>query len=186
MLMEAMASFMAGVDGADYQGGMPDVPPPESLESVEGNSRPTQTNSVDGGSASARSTRATSIRRRASPWTSTGHRTSMNRIWLRARGSVPADPVVGGCLATYLSALTLLESAQGPMGKSPTDVSALLDHAVWFHRAADFSDWLLFEQRSPTGSRRARAGDRLAVQPQSGALVCTATQEGYFPAAKNI
>jgi acyl-CoA thioesterase-2 len=108
----------------------------------------------------------------------------VSRIWLRARGVVPADPVVNGCVLTYLTALTLLEPALGPMGKSPTDVSALLDHTVWFHGPADFSDWLFFERNSPSGidSRALATG---TVFNRSGFQVCTARQEGYFPAARN-
>jgi acyl-CoA thioesterase-2 len=92
--------------------------------------------------------------------------------------------VINSCVVTYLSALTLLEPAQGPMGKSLTDVSALLDHTVWFHRPADFTDWLLYEQNSPTGI----AGRALATGTMynvAGALVCTATQEAYFPEARH-
>jgi len=81
------------------------------------------------------------------------------RIWLHASGLVPAEPVINGCVVTYLTVLTLLEPALGPMGKSSTDVSALLDHTVWFRRPADFSDWLFFEQNSPSGiGRRSREG----------------------------
>jgi acyl-CoA thioesterase-2 len=185
VLMEAMASFTAGVAGADYQGEMPDVPAPDSLVPIEQqlapyadeyggwwiSQRPFDTRYVDPPPRIAMDL--------------DGPPTSVSRIWLRARGAVPADLVLKGCVLTYLSALTLLESAQGPMGKSPTDVSALLDHTVWFHRAADFSDWLLFEQKSPTGvGGRALATGSLFNR--NGELVCTAAQEGYFPAAKII
>jgi acyl-CoA thioesterase II len=106
------------------------------------------------------------------------------RIWLHASGLVPAEPVINGCVVTYLTVLTLLEPALGLMGKSSTDVSALLDHTVWFRRPADFSDWLFFEQNSPSGiGRRALATGTLLNR--SGALMGTASQEGYFPALRN-
>ena len=184
LLMEAMASFAVDVEGADYQGVMPDVPRPEALVPIElqlapyadefggwwVSERPFDTRYVDPPPRLAMDL--------------DGPPTSVSRIWLRARGTFPADPVINGCMLTYLSALTLLEAAQGPMGKSMTDVSALLDHAVWFHRPADFSDWLLFEQKSPTGigGRALATGSLFNLD---GALVCTATQEGYFPAPRN-
>ena len=110
-----------------------------------------------------------------------GSRLSVSRIWLRADGVVPQDPVVNGCVVAYLSALTLLESAMTRMGKASvgTGVSALLDHTTWFHRPADFSDWLLFDQRSPSGVA-GRALVTGTMYNRNGDLVCTASQEGYF------
>jgi acyl-CoA thioesterase-2 len=180
VLMEGLASFTGGVDGADYSSAMPDVPPPESLVPIERqlapyadefggwwvDERPFDTRYVDPPPRIAMDS--------GDPPTMT------SRIWLRARGTVPIEPVVNSCVLTYLSALSLLESALGPMDKAPTDVSALLDHSVWFHRPADFTEWLLYEQNSPSGI----AGRALATGTffdRAGALVCTAAQEVYFP-----
>lgn len=97
---------------------------------------------------------------------------------------MPGDALTQSCVLTYLTALTLLEPALSPMGRSITDVSALLDHTVWFHGAADFSDWLFFDQRSRSGIGR-RALAKGSLFNRSGALVCTTAQEGYFPATRN-
>ncbi|MCA2251970.1 thioesterase family protein, partial [Mycobacterium intracellulare] len=45
--------------------------------------------------------------------------------------------------------------------------------------AADFTDWLLFDQFSPSivGRRGLATG---TLYNRSGELVCIATQEGYF------
>jgi acyl-CoA thioesterase-2 len=184
VLMKALASFTADVDSVVYQQPIPSAPLPESLPPVEEQlapyaaefggwwveSRPFDTRYVDPPPRIAMDL--------------DGPPTTMSRIWLRARGVVPAAPLVNGCVLTYLTALTLLEPALGPMGKSLTDMSALLDHTVWFHRLADLSDWLFFDQSSPSGiGGRALATGSLFNR--SGALVCTATQEGYFPAARN-
>jgi acyl-CoA thioesterase-2 len=184
VLMEAMASFAADVEGADYQGVLPEVPSPESLVPIEQQLAP-YADELGGWWIAGRpfDTRYVDPPPRIA-MDLDGPRTPQSRIWLRARGEVPPGPVLNACVLTYLTALTLLEPAQGPMGKTPTDVSALLDHAVWFHRAADFSDWLLFEQTSPTGV----GGRALAVGAmfnRNGELACTATQEGYFPAHQN-
>jgi acyl-CoA thioesterase-2 len=180
LLVEAMASFTAGVAGADYQGVMPDVPRPESLVPIERQLAPY----ADEFGGWWISERPFDIRYVDPPpriaMDLDGPPTSVSRMWLRARGAFPADPVVNSCVLTYLSALTLLEPTLGPMGKSMLDVSALLDHTVWFHRPADFADWLLYEQNSPSGI----AGRAMATGTfynLAGDLVCQATQEGYFP-----
>jgi acyl-CoA thioesterase len=57
--------------------------------------------------------------------------------------------------------------------------SALIDHAVWFHRPADFSDWVLSDTVAPSGVH-GRALAAATMYNRTGALVCTATQEIYF------
>lgn len=183
LLMEAMASFVVDVEGADYQGVMPDVPDPEALVPIERQLSP-YADEFGGWWVSERpfDTRYVGPPPRAA-MDLDGPPSAVSRLWLRARGAFPADRVVDGCVLTYLTAVTMLESALGPMGKSPFDPSALLDHAIWFHRAADFTDWLLLDQKSPSGiGRRAMATG--SVFNRDGALVCTASLEGYFPPAR--
>jgi acyl-CoA thioesterase-2 len=175
VLMEGIASFTAGIEGADYQDGRPAGPEPDSLLPVEVQLAP-YADELGGWWVQPRPFDTRYI----DPPPRIGGEAPLSRIWLRARGDVPADPVVNSCLLTFLSALTPLEAALGPTRKSPMDVSALLDHTVWFHRPADFSDWLYFQQTSPSGI----AGRALAtgtIYNRSGALVATASQEGYFP-----
>lgn len=183
VLMEGLASFTGGIEAADYQQDKPEAPDPETLEPIEDqlapyadefdrrwlDQRPFDTRYVDPPPRIAMD--------------SGQPPSAVSRIWLRARGDVPADPALNSCVLTYLSSLTLLESALGPMGKSPLDVSALLDHTVWFHRPADFSDWLFFEQKSPTGIA-GRAVATGTLYNRTGSLICTASQEGYFPARR--
>jgi acyl-CoA thioesterase-2 len=184
VLMEGLASFTGGGGGVAYQQAMPDAPPPETLVPVEEllapyaeefggwwvAERPFDVRYVD-----APPRIAMDREEPAGP---------VSRIWLRARGPIPVDPVVNSCMLTFLSALTPIEAALGPSRKSQLDVSALLDHAVWFHRPADFSDWLFYEQHSPTGI----AGRALAtgtIYNRAGDLVCTASEEVYFPSPRN-
>ncbi|MGH3357817.1 MAG: acyl-CoA thioesterase, partial [Nocardioidaceae bacterium] len=59
------------------------------------------------------------------------------RIWFRANGDLPDDPVLNACVLTYISDLSLLGTALLPHGVligSPRIQPASLDHAVWFHR----------------------------------------------------
>jgi acyl-CoA thioesterase-2 len=181
VLMQGLASFTAGIEASAHQRAMPEVPSPASLPPIEEQLSPY---AAEFGSSWAEQrpfdTRYVDPPPRVA-MDLVEPPSSVSRIWLRANGVVPADPVVNACVLTYLSALTLLESALGPLGKSPMDVSALLDHTIWLHRPADFSDWLLYEQNSPSGV----GGRALATGTffnRFGELLCVASQEGYFPA----
>jgi acyl-CoA thioesterase II len=183
VLMEGLASFATAVDSTAYQRAMPYAPAPESLIPIEEqlapyvaefggwwiDERPFDVRYVDPPPRIAMDSEE-----QAGP---------VSRIWLRARGTIPADPVVNSCVLTLQTALTPVEATLGPMRKTQYDISALLDHTVWFHRPADFSNWLFYEQASPTGV----AGRALAtgtVYNRNGELVCTAAQEVYFPSPK--
>jgi acyl-CoA thioesterase len=50
---------------------------------------------------------------------------------------------------------------------------------VWFHRPADFSDWVLSDTVAHSGVH-GRALAAATMYNRTGALVCTATQEIYF------
>ncbi|CDO31335.1 acyl-CoA thioesterase [Mycolicibacterium porcinum] len=180
VLMEGLASFTTGVVSAAYQRTMPSAPPPESLTPIEEqlapyaeefggwwvDERPFDVRYVDPPPRIAMDSAE-----QAGP---------VSRIWLRARGVIPEDLVLNSCVLTLQSALTPVETTLGPMRKSQYDISALLDHTVWFHRPADFSDWLFYEQTSPAGV----AGRALAtgtIYNRAGDLVCSAAQEIYFP-----
>ena len=103
------------------------------------------------------------------------------RLWWRPNGTPPTDPILASCLAVYVSGRTLLEPAMIAHRTTPLGPgnSALMDHAVWFHRAPDLSDWLLYEQHSANGI----GGRGLAqgtMYNRTGQLVCTTMLEGYF------
>ncbi|GAB4621116.1 thioesterase family protein [Mycobacterium avium subsp. hominissuis] len=181
VLCEALASFTIVADDVDWQQRMPDVAGPDAVHGLDDLLAPYAEEFGDWWP----------LRR---PFTmryvDTPPRVALDlsdappprlRIWLRADGEVSEDPMVNSCVVAYLSALTLLECAMTtmrttPMGPRP---SALVDHTIWFHRAADFTDWLLFDQSSPSvvGRRGLATG---TLYNRSGELVCVATQEGYF------
>ncbi|WP_414688935.1 hypothetical protein [Mycobacterium sp.] len=103
------------------------------------------------------------------------------RMWWRPNGVAQNDPIIADCLAVYVSGRTLLESAMIACRTTPLGPgrSALMDHAVWFHHPPDLSDWLLYEQHSPSG-----VGGRGLAQGsmfnRTGQLVCTMAMECYF------
>jgi acyl-CoA thioesterase-2 len=100
------------------------------------------------------------------------------RVWMRADGTVPDDPLLHVCLLTYASDLTLLLSVLARHSEHAGEVAmASLDHAMWFHRPFRADEWLLYECGSPTASgARGLATGRFFTR--DGRLVVTAVQEG--------
>jgi acyl-CoA thioesterase-2 len=115
------------------------------------------------------------------PWDPTGQ--PGNRLWLRARNAVPADPLMHRALLLYASDLAMFEPVVAPLDIAWEDLvegrdafGASLDHTMWFHRAPRIDDWLLEVQHSPiaTGSRGLSFAHFHDVE---GRLVATAAQE---------
>jgi acyl-CoA thioesterase-2 len=109
--------------------------------------------------------------------TRTGPSDEPVRVWMRADGTLPDDPLLHVCMLTYASDLTLLGSVFSR--HPPTDgmQSASLDHAVWFHRPFRADEWLLYTCYSPTASgSRGLATGRFTTR--DGRMVATAVQEG--------
>ncbi len=173
------ASFQLDQDGIDHQTPMPDVPDPEHLP-------PLANHFGD-------STEATAFYRAMPkpidlryvddpPWLQHAHgpREGLSRVWMRADGKLPDDPLLHVCVLTYASDLTLLDSVLVRHGLAPglDDLSmASLDHAMWFERPFRADEWLLYSTRSPSAS----GGRGLATgrfYRADGAQVCSVVQEG--------
>ncbi|MCV7226323.1 acyl-CoA thioesterase [Mycolicibacterium komossense] len=164
VLMEATTSFSSAVQDIEYQPSMPVVAEPESLASIPAHGTWTSLDWFE--------------RRNVT----TAEGAAQSRMWLRPRGDIPDDPVLADCLAAYLSAVTLIEPTLVPRWKTMAGppISAMRGHSVWFHRPPRMSDWLFYDESSPS----ATAGRSLATGTmfnRNGELVCTATQEIYFP-----
>ncbi|MFP5020494.1 acyl-CoA thioesterase [Pseudonocardia phyllosphaerae] len=100
------------------------------------------------------------------------------RLWLRADGVLPADPLLHVCLLTYASDLTLLGSVVARHDVPSTGIQmASLDHAMWFHEPFRADEWLLYECFSPaaSGGRGLGSGRFFTAD---GRLVATTMQEG--------
>ena len=173
VLLEAMSSFKAGSSVApdvEYQPAMPGAPdagelpyvPPHFAESPEAS---------EGQWASLRWFQRRIVEASTSP-------PARSLIWWRPDGELPDDPMLHACLVAYLSAVTLTEPAFA--ARPAFRASLQRDHSVWFHGPADLSDWLLYDQSSPSSA------DHLALAAgkmfnRDGQLVCTVKQEMYFP-----
>ncbi len=176
------ASFQLDQPGIDHQSTMPDVPPPESLPTLAERyagyedrlgplprvPRPFDLRYVDD-----------------PPWVQrpNGARAQhSHRIWMRADGVLPADPLLHVCALTFASDLNLLDSVLIRHGLSwgfDPLVVASLDHAMWFHRAFRADEWFLYDTQSPSasGSRGLAEGRFFS---QDGRYVATTIQEGMM------
>ena len=83
-------------------------------------------------------------------------------------------------MLAYISDWTVLDPVRVAVGKTWQEMATMasLDHAIWFHRPVDFSDWLRYDQRSPS-VRRVGLGIG-AIYQRDGALLATVTQEGFL------
>lgn len=177
------ASFHRREDGFEHQAPMPEVPGAETLPTVA------QLMALSGAEipASMRNfwQRENPIDMRVtdpSRYTGNGPRAPAQAVWLRANGTLPADPVVHAALLAYASDFTLLDTALIPHGKvlfDPDLQLASLDHAMWFHRPFAADEWVLYVQDSPSGCG-ARGFCRGLLFAQDGRLIASTVQEGLM------
>lgn len=174
------ASFHVAETGLNHQSAVPDdLPDPESLPDfrtrwaehaddlgmVLDTPRPIDVRPVDWQPAD---------RRRPLP--------PRQRVWFRADGQLPDDPVLHTCVLTYASDMTLLDTAVLPHGGSYREeelMMASLDHAIWFLRPFRADEWLLYDQDTPSASN-ALGLARGLVYRQDGTLVAAVVQEGLI------
>jgi acyl-CoA thioesterase-2 len=171
------ASFQVPEDGFDHSAEMPEVPAPESLPNLQERWAQAAAESGDG-----RFEFDLPFDLRNCDWGPEDRQNPLppyQRIWLKATGSLPDDPVLHACVLTYASDMTLLDTALLPHGLGPIDdvFMASLDHAMWFHRPFRADEWLLYAQDSPSASG-GRGFARGSVFTADGKLAVTVVQEG--------
>ncbi len=109
------------------------------------------------------------------------------QVWLRATGTLPADPVLHTCMFTYASDITVLDTATKALPLEGFDIdfqAASLDHAMWFHRPLRMDDWIFLDQVSHSASN-ARGLAWGTAWNRTGELVASVVQEGLIrPLAK--
>jgi acyl-CoA thioesterase-2 len=182
-IFNLQASFHRVEPGLDFQLPMPDVPGPEELPTFEERFEPYKEQLGDW------YTRPRPIDSRNVDWVPPAERGALppyQRVWLRASGVLPDDPILHTCVLTYASDMTLLDTSMNPhRGTVPDDklMMASLDHAMWFHRPFRADDWLLYVQDTPSSSF-ARGLARGLIYTQSGSLIASVTQEGLIRVTK--
>ncbi len=170
------ASFKIAEEGVAHQTPMPDVAPPETGDTFA------ERAAADGRSGDFDRPRAIDMRHLPTPRGIDGLEAGAPpmRVWMRADGRLPDDPLLHACVVAYASDMTLLDSATRPHGMSFDGGSmASLDHAMWFHRPFRADEWLLYDQYSPTAAE-ARGLATGTIFSQDGRLVVSVVQEGLM------
>jgi acyl-CoA thioesterase-2 len=171
------ASFHVDEVGPEHQIAMPEVPDPDTLPTLPERLkewRAALNNWYD---------RPHPIDQRyigSISWTSGADPDPRQRVWLRADGRLPDDPLLHACVAAYASDLSLYDTIIRPhevRWEEGNFMGASLDHCMWFHSAFRADEWLLYDTDSPvaTGARGLARG---FFFDRSGRLVVSMVQEG--------
>jgi acyl-CoA thioesterase-2 len=171
------ASFHDAESGIEHQFPMPDVPPPEELAPMHERLAPWRDELADWFE------RPHPIDQRyigELPWKHTEASEPYQRLWIRADGELPDDPLLHACVAAYASDMSLFDTILQPhpvRWDDPTFMGASLDHCMWFHRPFRADEWLLYDTDSPVAVN-ARGLARGFLFDRSGQLVVSLVQEG--------
>jgi len=109
------------------------------------------------------------------------HYKPKRHIWFRFLKTLPVDQRQAQQMLLYASDYNLLFTSLDPHGGATMGKvqAASIDHAMWFHREIDVSDWLLYQLDSPSSSN-ARGFTRGNIFTRRGVLVASAVQEGLI------
>jgi len=167
LIFQLQASFQRATPGVHHQPVMPEAPPPETLpnrDQLKGRKN-WQDMPIDV--------------RMITPLTGTQALPGEQQLWLGVNGELPEDPRVHLALLVYASDRCLLDTAWRPHADQGELTGASLDHAMWFHQAPRFDDWLLYTTHSPAaaggrglafGQIFSRTGEHLVSVAQEGVL----------------
>jgi acyl-CoA thioesterase-2 len=120
-----------------------------------------------------------------------GERLSHNRVWLKADGVMPDDPLLHTAAMVYSSDTTVLDSIITTHGLSwgfDRIFAVTVNHSVWFHRQVSFDDWVLYSTSSPVAAESRGLGTGHFFD-SSGQVVATVAQEGivkHFPGKPRV
>ena len=174
------ASFQRVESGFEHADAMPDVPGPDELPTfTEALAGYADRMPVSSALASTIDLRAIDLhpfaQRDVGPRDEARH-----RVWMRAAGRLPDDPVLHASMLAYMSDVSLLHPVLAKHGVSfslDPVMGASLDHALWFQRPFRADEWLLYDAVSPSavGGRGLAMGRLFAAD---GRLVAAVVQEG--------
>ena len=177
------ASFQAPESGFEHQIEMPDVPPPESLQSELELARAVKDLIPERIREQFTSDRPIEIRQVDPVNPFKPEKKSPERYaWFRAVGTMPNSPTLNKCLLAYASDFGLMATCMRPHGVTfyqPDMMTASLDHAMWFYREFRMDEWLLYASDSPSAAH-GRGFNRGNIFNQKGELVACVAQEGLF------
>ncbi len=109
------------------------------------------------------------------------------RVWVKLPAlAAAASASEQACMLAYLSDYWLAGTAANPHTlpmASPDLFMASIDHAMWFHRPVDVTDWLLFDCDSPS-AQAGRGLSRALIHDIHGRLVASTAQESLMRARR--
>jgi acyl-CoA thioesterase II len=116
-----------------------------------------------------------------------GERVPHQAVWLRPFDALRPVPGLSDeqrdlAALAYVCDYTILEPVLRVLGlpwAKPGLITASLDHAMWFHRPTDFTQWHLYVMDSPSASG-ARGLNRGTIFRHDGTLVASTAQEGLI------
>jgi acyl-CoA thioesterase-2 len=185
LLATVFISYLAGGRGLEHSVEPPDVADPESLPSIRELLRGYEEKVPH----FANALQPIEWRYNNDPsWVmrDKGNQLDHNRVWVKADGALPADPVLHTATMLYCSDTTVLDSIITTHGLSwgfDRIFAATVNHSVWFHRQVDFGDWVLYSTSSPVATDSRGLGTGYFFD-RSRRPVATVVQEGlvkYFP-----
>ena len=171
------ASFHTDEASLEHQITMPEVPEPETVPPLADRVRD-EMGDLD--SWFARENPIDLRHLGELPWEAPSRDEPHRRLWIRANGQLPDDPLLHACIITYASDMSLMDAILAPHHVRWDDDSfmgASLDHCMWFHRETRADQWLLYDTDSPV----ANGGRGLArgfLFDRTGRLCVSMVQEG--------
>jgi acyl-CoA thioesterase-2 len=188
LLSSAMISYMSGGRGLEHAVAAPDVPAPHTRPSIRAlllgyeETVPHFVNALQPIEWRYTNDPAWIMRKK-------GEKLPHNRVWLKALGAMPEDPMLHTATMVYSSDTTVLDSVITTHGLSwgfDRIFAASANHSVWFHRQVKFDDWVLYSTSSPVAADSRGLGTGHFFD-RSGQLIATVVQEGvlkYFPPSR--
>ncbi|HVE73933.1 MAG TPA: acyl-CoA thioesterase II [Mycobacteriales bacterium] len=175
------SSFQVVENGMEHATAMPEVPDPRTLATLQERMEP-YADELGGWYARPRPIDIRYVGEPPRIAKDSGNAEPHSRVWMRADGRLPDDPLLHVCAVAFASDMTLLDSTLLAHGKAwgvGDVIGASLDHAMWFHRAFRADEWWLYDQESPwTGSSRGLS--RGSIYTESGELAVSVVQEGLL------
>lgn len=161
------ASFHAPEPGVDWQLAPPDVPPPEAA--IPQRPRPGRRGMSF----------ASFVEQRPLYPSADGDPWPLHPCWVRVAEDLSLDLAEQACALTFVSDLGVVGSARAPEDRTHPSSLASLDHAVWFHRPFDMTQWHLFSV-DPVSNYGGRGLARGTFHATDGTLVASVAQEGLI------
>ncbi len=187
-ILTLTASFQKHEQGLHHvEAAMPDVPPPEELETEAEVRRRYAEKAMPEARHHFLSPRPIELRGvEGRHWMNPVPAPPRSHSWFRTVAPLPDDPRIHRAMLAFASDMTLLGTCALPHGLSWARgevISASLDHTVWFHEPFRADEWLLYATDSPW-SGNGRGFNRGQIFTRDGRLVASVAQEGMIRKAK--